>query len=611
MAAGQRPINNVVDITNYVMLLTGQPLHAFDFDLVAGGRLDGAPRARRGDDRPRSTTSSARSTPSMLVIADADGPTSIAGIMGGERSEVRDAHHARADGGGELERPEHPAHLDAARRCAPRPPAASRRARARAGAWTGRSLATRLMLELTGARLVGGTIDVGGPAPTAATIRLRDARVAAAARRRDPARGAGRRSSSALGFGVGDGRRRARRHRARTSAATTSPARPTWSRRSRASGGWRSSRPRCRRAAAPAAGSSPRSGCAAGSRTRSSAPASTEAVGWSFAAPELVDRLRLAGDDPRAPRSCAAQPDVRGPVGRCARRCSARCSTPRARNRSRGMADVRLFEIGAVYLDAQRRRRRRRPRRRLDAARRAPAPRRAADRPRCGRRPGARPSRRARTSSPPRACSERCWARSACRWSVEPRARAVPAPRPRGARAGRRRARGLARRAAPGRRRALGPRAGRRLRARPRPCSRARADVAPRYEDLTSFPSVRQDLALVVPARRLGRADVLAVVRAGRRRAAAPTPRCSTSTAARRWRGPRLAGAAARVPRARPHADRRGGRPAAREDRRRAWPRRSGASCVAERRRPRRVRLRRRGRGARCCTATRSFELRT
>ena len=88
MAAGQRPISNVVDITNYVMLLTGQPLHAFDLDRVAGAKLTVRRARRRRAGRRRSTARRARSTTEMVLIADAEGPTSIAGVMGGARSEV-------------------------------------------------------------------------------------------------------------------------------------------------------------------------------------------------------------------------------------------------------------------------------------------------------------------------------------------------------------------------------------------------------------------------------------------------------------------------------------------------------------------------------------------
>jgi phenylalanyl-tRNA synthetase beta chain len=88
-AAGQRPINNVVDITNYAMLLTGQPLHAFDFDLVAGGKLT-VRRATEGETMTTLDDIERKLDPSVLLIADEDGPTSIAGLMGGARSEVRE-----------------------------------------------------------------------------------------------------------------------------------------------------------------------------------------------------------------------------------------------------------------------------------------------------------------------------------------------------------------------------------------------------------------------------------------------------------------------------------------------------------------------------------------
>ncbi len=90
MAAGQRPISNVVDITNYVMLLTGQPLHAFDLDRIAGAQLT-IRRARDGETVETLDGQTRRLDSDMVLIADADGPTSIAGVMGGARSEVLDS----------------------------------------------------------------------------------------------------------------------------------------------------------------------------------------------------------------------------------------------------------------------------------------------------------------------------------------------------------------------------------------------------------------------------------------------------------------------------------------------------------------------------------------
>ncbi len=86
-AAGVRPINNIVDITNYVMLELGQPMHAFDLNNLNGSKII-VRRAKDGevmhtlDDQERKLDSS------MLVIADADRPVAVAGVMGGANSEV-------------------------------------------------------------------------------------------------------------------------------------------------------------------------------------------------------------------------------------------------------------------------------------------------------------------------------------------------------------------------------------------------------------------------------------------------------------------------------------------------------------------------------------------
>jgi phenylalanyl-tRNA synthetase beta chain len=175
MASGQRPINNVVDITNYAMLLTGQPLHAFDLDRVAGGRLV----VRRAGDGEQIVTLDGQTRvldPDVVLIADDEGPTSIAGVMGGTRSEVeptttRVLMEVAAWNGPNI----HATSL----KLGLRSEASSRFEKGLSPEQTleAQAVATKLMLELTGARLLPGTIDVGGPGPAPAVIRLRDRRI--------------------------------------------------------------------------------------------------------------------------------------------------------------------------------------------------------------------------------------------------------------------------------------------------------------------------------------------------------------------------------------------------------------------------------------------------
>ena len=349
MAAGQRPINNVVDITNYGMLLTGQPLHAFDFDLVAGGKLT----VRRAHDGEKMTTlDDVERTldPSILLIADEDGPTSIAGLMGGERSEVRATTtrvlmEAANWHGPSLQR--------TSTKLALRTEASSRfeKGLAPEQAMDGQIVATKLMLELTGARLVEGTIDVGGEGPPPETVHLRDEKVerllGTAVPREECAR-----ILRALEFGVqeaGDGLDVTvpafRRNDVTREADLVEEVARLWgleklpvtlpSRRG-AAGRLEPAQKVQRRIEDALVGAG-----------------LSEAVGWSFAAPDLPARLRLGGKD------------LRGRPVRLRNPMSEDHSTLRTtllgslldgvrRNRSRGMGDVGLFEVGAVYLDSPR-----------------------------------------------------------------------------------------------------------------------------------------------------------------------------------------------------------------------------------------------------------------
>lgn len=87
VAMGSKPINNIVDATNYIMLLTAQPTHAYDYDKLRGNKL-GARMAKAGEKVTLLNDKTYELTEEDIVIADGEGPVGLAGIMGGGESEV-------------------------------------------------------------------------------------------------------------------------------------------------------------------------------------------------------------------------------------------------------------------------------------------------------------------------------------------------------------------------------------------------------------------------------------------------------------------------------------------------------------------------------------------
>ncbi|MCO5316600.1 MAG: phenylalanine--tRNA ligase subunit beta [Solirubrobacterales bacterium] len=173
--AGMRPINNVVDITNYVMWLTGQPMHAFDLGLIGGAELAIRP-AKAGEKLTTLDDQERELIAGMTVVADGNGAVAIAGVMGGATTEVSDATtsvllEAATWNGPDI--------LTTSRDLALRSEASNRFEKQLHPALTLRAqaVATRLMVELCGATVMAGTVDVAAPEPDPEPIRLRVGRV--------------------------------------------------------------------------------------------------------------------------------------------------------------------------------------------------------------------------------------------------------------------------------------------------------------------------------------------------------------------------------------------------------------------------------------------------
>jgi phenylalanyl-tRNA synthetase beta chain len=175
-AAGMRPISNVVDVTNYVMLGLGNPLHAFDYDTLAGGRVI-VRRATPGEEIRTLDGQQRKLDPRDLMIADAERAIAIAGIMGGRETEVSE-HTTNVLL--EAANFEPVSILHSSERLGLRTEGSNRWEKGVDPYLAGHAarLASQLLAETTGCHWAGET-DVQGALPERARIELRPARTSA------------------------------------------------------------------------------------------------------------------------------------------------------------------------------------------------------------------------------------------------------------------------------------------------------------------------------------------------------------------------------------------------------------------------------------------------
>jgi phenylalanyl-tRNA synthetase beta chain len=347
MAAGMRPISNVVDITNYVMLLTGQPLHAFDLDRVAGQRL--VVRAAREGETIDTLDGQTRTLHAgEIVIDDADGPTSLAGVMGGARSEVAgDTTRVLL----EVASWHAPTIQRTSTRLGLRSEASSRFEKGLSTGQTveAQAVAARLMIDVCGATLVPGMIDVDAGAQQDHQLTLRPERVEQLIGKPVAVEEQAR-ILTTLGFGVTviedgplvvdvphfratDVTREADlvEEVARIDHLDRLPA--TLPSRRGASGRLTFAQRARRRAEDVLVGRGLH-----------------EIVGWSFTEPTVADRLRLPADDPRRAFVALANPMSEDQSHLRTTLLGSLLDAAR-RNLARGATDLALFESGAIYLD--------------------------------------------------------------------------------------------------------------------------------------------------------------------------------------------------------------------------------------------------------------------